>query len=103
MDAAKRSRELFAQSDKDSSATLDKAELSSLLRSELKDVSLQMGDAAWEDFIADVISRGDKDANGTWDVDEFANFYTKCISSPEMMQRYEQKVLLRFQESSHRP
>ena len=30
----------------------------------------------------------------------FLNFYLKCLATPEMLQKYEQKVLLRFQESS---
>jgi len=93
-------RDMFAASDKDDSGKLDQAELSTLLRKLLADVTSQMDDASWNSFITDTIARGDKNADTAWDVEEFINFYLKCLSSSEITQQYEQKVLLRFQESS---
>jgi len=100
LEQKQRARDLFAANDKDGSGQLDEKELSALLRQMLADVTAQMDDAAWTAFVQDVIVRGDKDTNAQWSADEFVNFYLKCLATPEITQQYEQKVLVRFQESS---
>lgn len=79
---------------------IDLVELNAFLRALLRDAFAQMGEAAFDAFVAGVLAAGDKDASSTWSLDEFVNFYRKCLASDELRLAYERKVLLRFSEAT---
>jgi len=85
----------FAAADADNSGKLDASELSSLLRKALGDLS-KMGDAEWDEYVADVVKRGDKDGDGQFDQEEFLNLYSHCLANKKLLDKYEQKVSKRF-------
>ena len=86
----------FAAADADGSGSLDASELSSLLRQALSALSAQMSEAEWDAYVADVITRGDKDGNGQFDQEEFLNLYSHCLANKKLLQKYEQKIGTRF-------
>jgi len=96
-----RALDLFARADKDGSKTLTTDELSALLRESLGTLAESISDAAkWDAFITDTLSRGDKNSDASWDADEFANFFGKCLAHPSLVEAYTKKVTLRLQKPS---
>lgn len=90
----------FKAADADSSGSLDSGELSPLLKKSLGRVAAQMSDEEWTNFVGDVVKRGDKDGNSTFDQEEFLNLFSHCLASPLLVLRYEEKVLKRLEESA---
>jgi len=94
-----RALDLFKRADKDGSGTLTTDELGALLRESLGTLAEAISDASkWDAFVSDALSRGDKDNNASWDADEFANFFGKCLAHPLLIEAYIQKVTLRLQK-----
>jgi hypothetical protein len=85
----------FAAADADNSGKLDASELSSLLRKALGELS-QMGAAEGDEYVADVVKRGDTDGDGLFDQEEFLNLYSHCLANKKLLDKYEQKVSKRF-------
>ena len=40
---------------------------------------------------------GDKDKSGVFEFDEFLNMYKKCLATPNLKKKYEQKIVMRHQ------
>ena len=87
-----RARESFRLYDVDRSGTLDAAELGCLLRFALGGLAKELEEPEWEALVADTLRRGDQDANGTWDVDEFTAFFSSCMASEKLARTYERKL-----------
>lgn len=68
--------EAFKKTDADNSGTIDKAELTVLLKTKL---GKKMGEKMIERFVDSQFQRFDKDDSGTIDQDEFLALYAKCI------------------------
>jgi len=92
-------REAFAKHDTDKSGTLTAAELGPLLREALGPFVEHYTAKAWDDYVADVIQRGDRDGSGDFDQEEFAVLYSKCLASEELIAKYEERLLQRISES----
>lgn len=97
--ARERAREAFARYDVDGSGTLSQQELSALLRGALGNLAAELTDDEWEPIVADAMRRGDKDANGSWDVDEFEVFFSACLANDRLVRAYERKLKLRYDEA----
>mgnify|MGYP006144233777 FL=1 len=90
----------FAAADTDGSGSLSSDELSPLLKKSLGRVAAQMNDDEWTSFVADVVKRGDKDGDSTFDQAEFLNLFSHCLAAPVLVLRYEEKVLKRLEEAA---
>jgi len=89
-------RKMFKKYDKDGSKTLDSAEMDALLKETLGE-HITFTDAEWEAISRDVLKRGDKDKSGAFEFNEFLNMYKKCLATPNLKKKYEQKIVMRHQ------
>ena len=92
---APHAKRVFKEFDTDSSGSIDGAELVKVVRKLLPDLKLKT--EGWKELVVSVLAAGDKDGDGTFDFEEFLNFYVKCLATPEAVQHYEEKVQVRFE------
>mmetsp|Transcript_48509 Transcript_48509/g.155164 ORF Transcript_48509/g.155164 Transcript_48509/m.155164 type:complete len:149 (+) Transcript_48509:156-602(+) len=86
----------FDKYDKDKSKSIDIKELDKVLRETLK--GLDLTEEQWKHYTKDIMARGDKDKSGKLEFEEFYNLYKKTIATPEIRKKYQQKVLLRYED-----
>ena len=87
-----RARESFRRYATDHSGSLSATELDALLRYALGGLATELSEQDWEAFVADTLRRGDKDANGVWDVEEFTAFFSSCLASEKLVRAYQRKL-----------
>ena len=100
--ARRRAREAFGRYDVDGSGTLSGDELGELLRAALGSLASELAPHDWDALVEDAMRRGDKDASGAWDVEEFEFFFSKCLASDRLLRAYERKLALRYSEERRR-
>ncbi|KAK3254577.1 hypothetical protein CYMTET_36211 [Cymbomonas tetramitiformis] len=93
-DLEKSAKAQFAKYDANGDGTIDKKEMSNVLRNCLQ---LELTDEQWEHYTADIFDKADKDTSGALEFVEFLNFYKKCLASSQIREKYESKVVLRYQ------
>lgn len=88
---------LFTKYDADKSGYIDKKELELLLRECLQ---LQLAEDQFKHFVGDILKHADKSRDKKIDRKEFLNLFKKCLASPEILKKYEEKVSLRYEGGS---
>ena len=50
--------------------------------------------------MGDILKHADKSRDKKIDRKEFLNLFKKCLASPEILKKYEEKVSLRYEDGS---
>ena len=88
-----RAMSLFLAYDADGSGSIERKELTTLLKDLLQ---IQLSREQWKFFVDQTFAKADKDGSGSIDFDEFWPLYRKCLASPEVQAHFGDKVVLRY-------
>lgn len=88
---------LFVKYDADKSGYIDTKELETLLRECLK---LELDEKQFKHYVGDMIKKADKSRDKKIDKTEFLNLFRKTLANPELQQKYEEKVQMRYEDGS---